>query len=246
MARPYLSVIIPAWNEASRLPLTLIDIDRHLAVQDFTSEIIVALSPSADNSAEILNRFQSIIKNLKVITLIENQGKGFALRQGMQAARGVYRLTMEADNSTAVIEVAKMLPLLTAATDPAAVVVGSRYLPGSNIDPKEPWLTRCRSAIQRTVISSFITRKLSDPTSAFICLSAHTAETIIPQTVTNGWALETEILARAQRMNINVKEVPVYWSYDLGSHSRSSLLTILEYIRLWWHLLLSPRSRKQA
>lgn len=246
MARPYLSVIIPAWNEASRLPLTLIDIDRHLSAQEFTSEIIVALSPSADNSAEIVNRFQSIIKNLKVITLIENQGKGFALRQGLQAARGMYRLTMEADNSTAVIEVAKMLPLLTAPTDPAAIVVGSRYLPGSNIDPKEPWPTRCSSAVKRLLISSFITRKLSDPTSTFICMSAHAAETIIPTTHTNGWALETELLARAQRMNIAIQEVPIYWSYDLGSHARSGLLTALEYLRLWWRLLWSPRSRKQA
>jgi dolichyl-phosphate beta-glucosyltransferase len=238
MSRPYLSVIIPAYNEAGRLPLTLIDIDRHLSAQDFTSEIIVALSPSSDNTAEILKRFQTIIKNLKVVPLIENQGKGFALRQGMAQARGSFRLTMDADNSTAVIELAKMLPYLTAKdADAHDVVIGSRFIPGSHIDPPQPGGQRLASAIGRGLIRTFITKDIRDTGCGFKCFSAHAAETIFPQCRANAWAIETEAVAVAQKLGFRVKEIPVFWSYDPTGRTRSSLAIVGEHLSLWWRLI---------
>ncbi len=238
MPRPYLSVVIPAWNEAQRLPLTLIDVDRHLSAQDFECEIIVALSPSSDNTAEILKRFQSIIKHLKVITLIENQGKGFAVRQGMQAAKGAYRLMMEADNSTSVIEFAKMLPYLHPKEGPAFdVVVGSRYAPGGHIDPPEPTGRRMTGSIGRFLTRNFIVKKVIDPNCGFKVFSAHAADAIFPLCVMNKWAIEAEVLALAARLGLAIKEVPVYWSYDPGSHERATFGVLSEYLALWWRLL---------
>ncbi len=237
MTRPYLSVVIPAWNEAGRLPLTLVDVDRHLAAQDFSSEIIIALSPSSDNTAEILKRFQSIIKNLKIVPLIENQGKGFALRQGMAAARGQYRLMMDADNSTAVIEFAKMLPYLTAKEGQSYdVVTGSRFVAGAHIDPPQPAGMRFWGRIGRALSSAFLTKKISDPGCGFKCFSAHAADTIFPKCQSNGWTIDTEVVALAQRLGLSIKEIPVFWSYDPTSHARPYLATFSEYIRLWWRL----------
>jgi dolichyl-phosphate beta-glucosyltransferase len=237
MPRPYLSVVIPAFNEASRLPLTLIDVDRHLAAQDFECEIIVALSPSSDNTAEILKRFQSIIKHLKVITLIENQGKGFAIRQGMQAAKGAYRLMMDADNSTSVIEFAKMLPYLHPKEGQAFdVVIGSRYIPGGHIDPQEPFGRRVLGGIGRSLTRGFIVKKIVDPSCGFKVFSAHAADAIFPLCVMNKWAIEAEVLALAQRLGFSVKEVPVYWSYDIGGHIRSTTELLGEHLALWWRL----------
>lgn len=238
MQRPYLSVVIPAWNEAGRLPLTLVDIDRHLAAQDFTSEIIVALSPSSDNTAEILKRFQSIIKNLKIVPLIENQGKGFALRQGMASARGTYRLMMDADNSTAVIEFAKMLPYLAAKEGTSYdVVIGSRFIDGAHIDPPQPGGSRFIDDIGRALNRTFITKNITDAGCGFKCFSAHAADTIFPKCRSNGWGIDSEIVAVAQQSGLSVKEVPVYWSYDPTSHQRSILGILKEHLGLWWRLV---------
>lgn len=113
MVKPFLSVIIPAYNEAKRLPLTLIDVDRHLSEQDFNYEIVVVVSPSSDKTAEIVQRFQAFIKNLKYIPLTENKGVGNAVRVGMRSAKGKFRLFMSADNSVAIVEFLKMQPYLT-------------------------------------------------------------------------------------------------------------------------------------
>src|SRR5688500_1976902 len=112
MARPFLSVVIPAPNEAQRLPLTLIDVDRHPSEQEYSSAIIVMVSYSTDHTVDTVNRLASFVPNVKYIALSENRGKGFAVKPGMLAAKGTYRLYMDADNSAAVVEFNKMLPCL--------------------------------------------------------------------------------------------------------------------------------------
>ena len=123
MAKPYLSIIIPAFNEAKRLPLTLVDVDKHLASQEFSYEILVVNDGSKDGTSEIARRFSTLVKNLKVIDLPENLGKGAAVRQGMMEAKGNWRLFMDADNSTSVNEFLKMMPYFKEGYD---VVIGSR------------------------------------------------------------------------------------------------------------------------
>src|SRR3990167_9312131 len=108
--KPYLSVIIPAYNEAKRLPLTLIDIDKKLSEANYSYEIIVVNDGSKDNTAEIVRRFSHLIKNLRLIDNKENHGKGWVVRQGMLEATGDIRLFMDADNSTKVDEITKFLP----------------------------------------------------------------------------------------------------------------------------------------
>ena len=91
MARPYLSIIIPAYNEAKRLPITLIDIDKHLAKVDYAYEILVVNDGSKDNTAEVAQKMSANIKNLKVVDNHVNRGKGAVVRDGMLIAQGNYR-----------------------------------------------------------------------------------------------------------------------------------------------------------
>ncbi|MCX6703060.1 MAG: glycosyltransferase [Candidatus Wolfebacteria bacterium] len=98
--KPYLSVIIPAYNEAKRLPLTLIDIDKHLSKADFSYEIIVVNDGSKDGTAEIVNRFSHLVKNLSLIDNKINHGKGWVVKQGMLESKGNIRLFMDSDNAT--------------------------------------------------------------------------------------------------------------------------------------------------
>src|SRR3989344_2275373 len=111
---PFLSKIIPAYNEVKRLPLALIDIDRHLSEAEYSYEIIVVNDGSNDATAETVNRFSHLIKNLRLIDNQENHGKGWAVRQGMLSAKGNWRLFMDADNSTSIDHFNDMLPYFSA------------------------------------------------------------------------------------------------------------------------------------
>jgi len=235
MARPFLSVIIPAYNEAKRLPLTLIDVDRHLAEQEFPSEIIVVVSQGTDTTPEILKRFQSIIKNLRVISLSENLGKGYAVKTGMLDARGQWRLMMDADNSTTLTELAKMLPYVTDPNAQCEIAIGSRFIKGAQIDPPQSGMRSSLEKIGQKLIRTFLVPGILDTGCGFKLFSAASAEKIFNRARQHGWAIDTECLAIAKRLGYSIKEVPVFWAHDPATHrtARSLFTSIYEHLALW-------------
>ncbi len=231
MTRPFLSVVIPAYNEARRLPLTLIDIDRHLSKQEFSYDITVVVSPGNDNTLEILKRFENIIKHLRIIPLQENQGRGLAVKTGMLAAKGNWRLVMDADNSAPIIEFEKMLPHLK----DYDVIIGSRFIMGGQIDPPAPAGRRFWSRIGRFFIKSFIVKNIEDTDCGFKCFSATATDKLFSIAQNTGWALDTEVLMLAQTLGLKIREVPIFWSYDSGTHrtARSYGNILIEYLKVW-------------
>src|SRR5271156_5411485 len=127
MTQPYLSIIIPAYNEAERLPKTLLDIDKRLAAAAYSYEIVVVNDGSTDNTAAIVKNMVKMVRNLKLIDLKDNSGKGGTVRQGMLLSSGTIRLFMDADNSTSVDQFEKMMPYFKEGFD---VVIGSRTMKG--------------------------------------------------------------------------------------------------------------------
>src|SRR3972149_6478692 len=97
--KPFLSVVIPAYNEAERIPLTLIDIDKHLSQAKYSYEIIVVNDGSTDDTAAVVERFTKMIPGLRVTGYGENRGKGGAVKFGMLEAQGRYRLLTDADKT---------------------------------------------------------------------------------------------------------------------------------------------------
>src|SRR3989338_7738354 len=95
----YLSVIIPAYNEERRIGETLLDISRYLSRQDYAFEIIVVNDGSKDRTAEAVRKMQLTIHNLKLIDRVENKGKGASTKEGMLAAKGKFRIYVDADNA---------------------------------------------------------------------------------------------------------------------------------------------------
>lgn len=235
MAKPYLSVIIPAYNEARRLPLTLIDIDRHLSKEEFSYEILVVNDGSTDATSDIVHRFISLIENLKVLDISENKGKGAAVRQGMLSAKGNWRLFMDADNSTAVSEFFKMIPHFKDGYD---VVIGSRSVRGAKLLPPQPLHRRLTGKIGNLFIQAVLLRKIWDSQCGFKCFSEESAERIFPITKINGWGFDVEILALAKHFGYRIKEIPVVWSNSFLSHvAPSAYLQVLwETIKIWWWL----------
>ncbi len=217
----HLSVVIPAYNEEKRISKTLKSIDEYLRKQNYLYEILVVSDGSKDNTAKVVNDLTSEIKNLRVIDNKQNRGKGYVVRQGIMEAKGKYRLFTDADNSTSIDQVEKMWPLLEKGVD---VVIGSRDLKDSVLDPPQPFL---RNFILGEGFKLY--RKLvlglwgvEDTQCGFKCFSDRMVEKVFPKCVIDRFAFDPEILIVANKKGYKIKEIPVYWKNDLSSTVKAS------------------------
>ena len=105
-----LSVVIPAYNEEHRIAKTLEAVDGFLKNQQFDYEILVVDDGSKDGTASVVKNMEAQMKNARLIDNKENHGKGWVVRQGMLKAAGEYRLFTDADNSTSIDQLNKLLP----------------------------------------------------------------------------------------------------------------------------------------
>ena len=234
MPKPFLSVIIPAYNEAKRLPLTLIDIDKHLDEQEYSYEIVVVNDGSTDATAEIVARFAPLINNLRLINNDENKGKGAAVRQGMLEAKGLWRLFMDADNSTSIVEFNKMIPYFKSGYE---VVIGSRAVKGSRKMPPQPFYKEILGKMGNWIIQLTLLYGLKDTQCGFKCFSEEAVENIFPLTKINKWGFDAESLALARVLHYKIKEMPVFWVNDARTHVKLKdyLQVLLETVKVrWW------------
>ena len=222
--KPFLSVIIPAYNEAKRLPLTLLDIDRYLSAAEYSYEIIVVSDGSVDATNEIVTRFKGLIKNLRLIENQENHGKGWVVRQGMLEAKGNWRLFMDADNSTSVDQFNNMLPFFSAGggsafgeKDSYDVVIGSRAVKGAKLTPVQPFYRQIPGKIGNLIIQILVLRGIRDTQCGFKCFSELAAQKIFKLARINRWGFDVEALVLAKLNNFRIKEIPVIWANDMHS-----------------------------
>jgi dolichyl-phosphate beta-glucosyltransferase len=230
MAKPYLSIIIPAYNEAERIPKTLIDMDRHLSAAPYSYEIIVVNDGSKDTTAEVVTAMAKMVKNLKLVDNMENKGKGGVVRQGMLLATGNIRLFTDADNSTSIDQFEKMMPYFSEHYD---VVIGSRAVKGATLDPAEPWYRQIPGKIGNFIIQILLLPGLWDTQCGFKAFTEDAAKEIFTASRIAGWGFDVEALSLARRMGYRIKEVPVRWVNDTRSHVKASA-----YIKVLWETLV--------
>ncbi len=232
--KPFLSVIIPAYNEVKRLPITLIDIDKYLSRVKFSYEILVVNDGSVDGTAEVVRRFSGMIKNLRLIDNEKNRGKGAVVRQGMLEADGDYRLFTDADNSTTIDQVQGMFPYLK---DGYEVVIGSRDVKGAELHPPQPWHKRILGNLGNLFIQILLLPGVWDTQCGFKCFSREAALKVFSLARINGWGFDVEILSLAKTLGYEIKEIPVIWVNDINSKvSPSAYLKVLVEtikVRFW-------------
>lgn len=234
MVKPFLSIIIPAYNEAERLPLTLVDMDKRLSGVKYSYEILVVNDGSTDNTGEIVKKMVPAIKNLKLIDNRVNQCKGGVVKQGMLLAKGEYRLFTDADNSTSIDHFEKMLPYLKSDFD---VVIGSRAVKGSKLEPPQPFYKQLLGKLSNIIIQIVNVPGIWDTQCGFKVFSEKAAEKIFSVSKINGWGFDIEALALARHFGYRTKEIPVRWVNDIRSHVKFSayLKTFVENVKIrWW------------
>ena len=232
--KPYLSVIIPAYNEEKRIPKTLLAIDAYLGKQSYTYEILVVIDGATDRTEHIVRKFQGLIKNLRVIANAENHGKGYVVRQGMLEAEGSIRLFMDADGATSIDHIEKMLPYFE--SKKADVVIGSRDskdAEGAKQSVKQPFIKRMLGNMANILIQIVAVWGIWDTQTGFKAFTDKSAQDIFSRARISRWGFDIEALALARRLHYRIAIVPIYWENDPNSH-----VTLAGYINTFRELFI--------
>lgn len=245
---PYLSVIIPCYNEEKTISATLLAVDQYLQKQGFDYEILVVSDGSKDKTAQIAEEFKKNLPNLKLIDNEENHGKGWVVRQGMLAALGQVRLFMDADNATSVDHFDKMKPYFD---NGAPVVIGSRDskdVKGAKQAVPQPWFKQQLGNIGNIFIQIFAVWGIWDTQCGFKAFSAEAARAIFSRTKIDRWGFDIEALALAKKLKYKIVVVPVYWVNNPNSRVKLKgyLMTFKELFQVWWWLIRDVYKIKQS
>ena len=205
--KPYLSVIIPAYNEAKRLPVTLVDLDKYFKNVDYEYEIIVVDNNSTDATREVIERFSHIIKNLRMFEC-KTPGKGAAVQAGMLNVKGEYRLFIDADNAITINHLDKFWPYLKQGYD---IVIGSIELKDSKIEEHDAGYRRLLGKLAKYLIRALTIWEIHDTQRAFKIFPAEAAEKIFTRQTVMKWLFDIEILIIAKKLGYKIKEIPVTW-----------------------------------
>ncbi len=208
MSPPLLSVVFPAYNEAQAIRHAL---EETLAFADdrgLDVEVVVVDDGSSDDTRAVAEQLASADARVSVLSHSPNRGKGFAVRQGMRAARGGRRVFLDVDLATPIEEIDRLLPELEAGAD---VVLGSRHLPDSAIDVRQGRLREFMGSIYRWLARRLLRLPVSDVTCGFKGFRAEAAERLFAALTEDGWAFDAELIHLALKWDMRVVELAVCW-----------------------------------
>ena len=214
MTRPRWSIVVPAYNEAERLPRYLDEIVAYFDGRGEPYEVLVVDDGSADATATIVRAAARTQPAVRLIQLESNRGKGAAIRRGMLEARGEYRIFTDADGATPICELKRLEPALTTGAD---LVIGSRVL----VDPAVSVTTRRHRVAAGRVFNWLVARiglrGVADSQCGFKVLRGDVADALFGRLRTRGFGFDVELLLRAQQRGFRIAEVAVNWADQRGS-----------------------------
>ena len=200
-----LSLIIPAYNEEERIGGTLEAISQYLAKQTYAWEVIVVDDGGQDRTVEAVREAEG---DVQVISYQPNRGKGFAVKTGMQAAKGAIRVYFDADGSAPISEVEKLWPKFDAGAD---VVIGSRELPDSEVAISQAWPRKLMGKTYNLVLRCIGLTHFPDTQCGFKAFTAASSELIFPKQTIDRFGFDCELLHIATIHGLRIEQVPVRW-----------------------------------
>jgi len=215
LTQPFLSIIIPAHNEARRLPPSLEKIDAFLDTQPFAAEVLVVENGSIDDTLGIAESYAEKMPRLRVLHE-DLRGKGLAVRRGMLAASGEYRFLCDADLSMPIEQITRFLP---PELDGFDIAIGSREVAGS-VRYDEPWYRHQIGRVFNTMVRWVLLPGLQDTQCGFKCFRGDVAEKIFPLQILTGMSFDAEVLYIARKFGYTIREIPIDWYFDPDSRVR--------------------------
>ena len=218
MATPFLSIVIPAFNEDPRIRGTLETVIGYLGIQRYSWEVLVADDGSTDATALEVQRFASegATKGPVKLLALPHGGKGWAVRQGMLQAEGEYRFMCDADLSMPIEQVAHFLPPERGGYD---LAIGSREVAGAR-RIGEPRRRRLMARCFSLLVQGLALPGLADTQCGFKCFRAGAAANLFARQQLCGFAFDVELLFLARKQGMHIVEVPIDWHYRTHSKVR--------------------------
>src|SRR5215470_8944480 len=235
--QPKFSIVIPAYNEHRRIGETLRRVLDYLHEQKWNAEVVAVDDGSRDDTAQIISEFAAQNPEVRLVSNPGNQGKGYAVRNGMLNARGEYLLFTDADLSSPLAEAPKLFAALEAGAD---VAMGSRWLDPSVQVQRQPLKRRIYSRAFNLYLRVFLGLPFHDTQCGFKAFKRQAAAAIFPMQQIMRWGFDPEILYIARKKRLKVAEVPVIWGHDERStiHPlRDGLRMGVEVLKVRWNAI---------
>ena len=237
---PYLSVIIPAYNEEPNFKKGALDqVSKYLSKQQYSWEVLVVDDGSEDSTAALCADFARKHNNFRVIKN-PHQGKAETVKAGVRQAKGEYILFTDFDQSTPISELEKLLPFF----EEFDIVIGSRQLPGAKRE-KEPVYRHLMGLVFNLLVQAIAVRGIWDTQAGFKCFKKDVAKILFEKLKVYGkgkkvkgalvTAFDVELLFIAKKHNYKIKEVPIIWHHEATtrvSPIKDSLRMLRDVLRI--------------
>lgn len=227
MPRPFLTIIIPAYNEAQRLPDSLAKITTFLRSKHLSTEILVVENGSTDETSQVVRNFAQTVSSTDPFTLEllhSARGKGAAVKTGMLVGKGDYLFICDADLSMPIEEIAKFLP---PKQKPGGydIAIASREIAGA-VRFNEPFYRHLMGRVFNKVVRKLIIPGIEDTQCGFKMFTRDAASQLFPHQTIDGWGFDPEILFISRLRGLTLIEVPINWHYMAESRINPLVDTI--------------------
>jgi dolichyl-phosphate beta-glucosyltransferase len=235
----YLSVVIPAYNEEERLKRFVPGIVDYLRGKELGFEVVVVDDGSKDGTAHVTKDFAKKYPMVRLISLNPNRGKGGAVKAGMLDAHGRYVLFTDADQSTPITEVDKLLPKLE--REGYDMAIGSRSVPGAEVEQPQVWYRALAGKLFGLGTKALCLHGFYDTQCGFKAMKHEVAQKVFSQVTSDTAIFDIEMLTIATREGYRVAEVPVHWVHDPDTRIPYNLRRALS---IWGELFRIRRSQR--
>ena len=224
-----ISIVIPAFNESTRIARTLETVTSFCAREFSRWEIVVVDDGSRDATCEKVSEFRQV----KLLRNEENRGKGYSVRRGMLAASLDPVLFTDADLST---PIAEALQLHHATREGADVAIAVR-VPASGKEVRRTPLRKLMSAVFRILVKVIALRGFHDTQCGFKMFRASAARAIFSRQRLDRWGFDVEVLFLARRLGLTIKEVPVAWNESAQTSLKliTPFTMTLDLLKIRWN-----------
>lgn len=226
-----ISIVIPAYNEARRLPLFLDRVVAYCQRQQKIYEIIVVDDGSSDNTSKSAARYRTKFSRLYIVRVRRNRGKGYAVKRGLLRATGEVCLFFDADGSVGPEEIEKNLHYIDGGG--YDIFIGSRVLKERGQVLKVKWYRKFMGMVFNFCVQTFLFKNIKDTQCGFKMFKKEVVKPLFSRSYIRGFGFDVEILYLAHKMGYRVKEGPVSWHHV----SNSKVNLVLDSIRMFIDIL---------
>jgi dolichyl-phosphate beta-glucosyltransferase len=204
-----ISVVIPAFNEASRIAPTLRDVVEHLRKRRGPFEVIVVDDGSSDATVDVVRSIAVAAPEVSVVSFDTNKGKGAAVRHGVLRSTGALVAFVDADGATPIAELDR---LVDAVHGGAGVAVGSRVGSADGIDRVTKLHRRVMGRVFHAVVAMLVPAPVRDTQCGFKLMTRPAADAIFERVQSDGFSFDVEVLTRAAQAGVPIVELAVSWT----------------------------------